>query len=405
MLVVAVSQDVGALAAEIEPRIVDWRRKLHAEPEVSFEEFETSRFIADQLRSFGGIEVGKIGATGVIGRLRGFVPGPTIALRADIDALPIAEENSFEFASKNPGVMHACGHDGHTAVLLGVAQILAGMRDHLRGEIRFLFQHAEEQLPGGARDFVEAGVVDGVDAVIGCHLLSTIDCGRAAVISGPAMAAADMFSLTIHGHGGHGGFPHETTDPIAIAAQVLTNIQHVVSRVTDPLQSVVVSTTRIAGGTADNVIPEEVELGGTVRTFSPDVRARTRAAIERVIDGVTAAHGARASFDYIVGYDAVVNDTAVAGVVAEAIRDELGPGGLTEIAPIMGGDDFSAYLNRVPGAYFFVGARSELAGATHQHHHPRFTIDERSLPIAVGVFLRATTALLENPHGLRTHAP
>jgi amidohydrolase len=386
--------DIAGLVTSVESDVIAWRRKLHMAPELSFKEFETSRFVADQLRSYGGIDVRTVKETGVMGRLCTPRPGPTIALRADIDALPITEKNTFPFVSRSAGVMHACGHDGHTAVLLGVSRVLAGMRDQLCGEIRFFFQHAEELPPGGARDFVDAGLMEGVDAVIGCHLLSTIDCGRAAVTAGPAMAAADMFSLTVHGRGGHGGFPHETTDPIAIAAQVLTNVQHVVARVTDPLQSVVVSTTRIAGGAADNVIPESVELGGTIRTFSADARAQTRAALERVIDGVTAAHGATATFDYIVGYDAVVNDPPVAAVVADAICGELGVDGLTEVAPIMAGDDFSAYLHQAPGAYFFVGARSEDAGSTFQHHHPRFTIDERSLSVAVGVFLRAVTALL-----------
>lgn len=240
--------DIACLVARIEPDIVTWRRHLHAQPELSFKEFETSRFVAERLRSFGGIEVSLVSETGVMGRIRGTSTGPTVALRADIDALPIQEENTFDFVSRAEGVMHACGHDGHTAVLLGVARILADMRDEISGEIRFLFQHAEELPPGGARDFIAAGVMDGVDYVIGCHLLSTIESGQAAVTVGPAMAAADMFSLTIRGKGGHGGFPHETTDPIAITSQVITNLQHIVARQTDPLQSVVVSTTRIVGG-------------------------------------------------------------------------------------------------------------------------------------------------------------
>jgi amidohydrolase len=391
---IAAHPDIAFLVTAIEPDLVAWRRHLHAQPELSFKEFETSRFVAERLRSFGGIEVSHVSETGVMGRLRGTSAGPTIALRADIDALPIQEENTFDFVSRAEGVMHACGHDGHTAVLLGVARILADMRDEITGEIRFIFQHAEELPPGGARDFVAAGVMDGVDYVIGCHLLSTIESGQAAVTVGPAMAAADMFSLTIRGKGGHGGFPHETIDPIAITSQVITNLQHIVARQTDPLQSVVVSTTRIVGGTADNVIPGSVDLGGTVRTFSATTRASTRAALERVIEGVTGAHGATATFDYRVGYDAVVNDAGVAAVVADAIRAELGADGLADVPPIMGGDDFSAYLQHTPGAYFFVGTRSETAGSTFQHHHSRFTIDERSLRTAVGVFLRSVATLL-----------
>ncbi len=356
-----------------------------------------ARFVEETLESFGGLEVTRPTETSVMGRLAGDGPGRTIALRADIDALPIAEENTFEFASERPGVMHACGHDGHTAMLLAVAQILSGMRKDIPGEVRFLFQHAEELIPGGARDLVAAGVMEGVDAVVGCHLMSTLESGKVAVIVGPAMAAADMFTLTICGKGGHGAFPHETVDPVAVAAQVVTNLQHVVSRQVDPLERGVVSVTRIAGGTADNVIPSTVELGGTVRTFSQAMREHIRDAMERVVRGVTEAHGATYSLEYRVGYDAVDNDASVASVVGAAARDELGADGVVDIPPIMGGDDFSAYQREAPGAYFFVGTRSDGTGSTFPHHHPRFTVDERTLSAGIGIFVRSALSLLAQP--------
>jgi amidohydrolase len=366
---------------------VRWRRHLHRHPELSFQEHETARFVRETLESFGGLEVSSPTLTSVVARLRGGRPGKTLALRADIDALPILEESGVEFSSSADGVMHACGHDGHTAMLLAVASLLSGRADELAGEIRFLFQHAEELPPGGARDLVAAGVLEGVDAVVGCHLFSTLELGKVAVLDGAAMAAADMFSLTVRGRGGHGAFPHETVDPVAVSAQVVTNLQHVVSRNTRPLDSVVVSVTRVAGGTADNVIPETVELGGTVRMFSDELRARTRESMERILQGVTQAHGASYELDYTVGYDPVVNDPALAA----RVREVVGPEQLTRLDPIMGGDDFSAYQRVVPGVYFFVGAGGKGA---FPHHHARFAIDEAAFPIGIDALSRTALAFL-----------
>jgi amidohydrolase len=386
------NSDLRRLRDEITPQLVEWRRHLHRHPELSFEEHETAAFIAAQLDSFGGLEVTRPTPTSVVARLGAGRPGPVVALRADIDALPIAEENSFEFVSQIEGTMHACGHDGHAAMLLGVAKILAAGGDEVPGEVRFIFQHAEEKPPGGACELVAAGVMQDVDVVLGCHLMATIPSGSVAVVSGPAMAAADMFSLTIRGRGGHAAFPHDTVDPIAVAAQVVTNLQQIVSREVDPLDQAVLSVTRIAGGTADNIIPESVELGGTVRTFTPELRQSIRAAMERTIAGVTAAHGAEYSFAYQVGYDAVVNDPQVAEVVAAVAREVVGASGVVEIQPMMGGDDFSAYLAEAPGTYFFVGTRDDAAESVYAHHHPRFTIDESTLWTGVETFVRSVRA-------------
>ncbi|MHB8642796.1 MAG: amidohydrolase [Gaiellaceae bacterium] len=383
------------LVDPVAEQMVEWRRHLHTHPELSFEEHETADFIAGVLAELPGVEVSSPTPTSVLGVLRGGAgDGPTVALRADIDALPIHEENDFAFRSQNDGVMHACGHDGHTAMLLGAATTLAPLAPTLRGEIRFLFQHAEELLPGGALDVIRAGALDGVDLVTGCHLISMMPLGHIAAPEGPCMAAADMFTVTIHGKGGHGAMPQQSVDPIAVGAQVVTNLQHIVSRRTSPLESVVISVTQFHGGTADNIIPDTVRLGGTVRTFDEAARERTKAAMEQTIAGVAAAHGARCELDYVNGYDPVVNDPSVAQLVADAVGQVDGVE-LVEIEPITGGDDMTYYLQQTPGAYFFVGTRSEEAGSTFPHHHPRFTIDERSLPHGAEILVRSALAALD----------
>ena len=392
--VAAPTVDPRSLAGSALADAVLWRRELHRRPELSFQEHETARFVEETLGSFGGHELSRPTETSVMARLVTGRAGPVLALRADIDALPITEESGLPFASEREGVMHACGHDGHTAELLAVARLLLGLRDSLRGEVRFIFQHAEELLPGGARDLVAAGALADVDAIVGCHLITPLDVGKVGVPSGPFMASPDTFSIVIEGRGGHAAFPHESVDPIAIAAQVVVSLQHVVARETDPNERVVVTVSRISGGTADNIIPESVELGGTVRTFNTEARERARTAIERIVAGVTQAHAAAYRFEYVEGYLPVDNDPELAARVAAAVERALGANALTEIAPIMGGDDFSAYQREVPGVYFMVGARNEETGATFPHHHPRFTIDERAMENAIAVFVEVARDLL-----------
>ncbi len=369
--------------AEVLPDAIAWRRHLHAHPELSFQEHETAAFVRDRLQGLGGLEVRSPTPTSVVATLRGGRPGPTLALRADMDALPITEESGVAFVSESEGVMHACGHDGHTAMLLGTARLLTAMRDELPGEIRFVFQHAEETPPGGAIEIVETGALDGVDAVVGCHLISDLEVGAVAAIEGPCTAAADVFTVRVRGRGGHAAFPHVVVDPIAAAAQVVSSLQQVVSRETPPLESVVLSVTRIAGGTAYNVIPESVEFGGTVRTYDDGLRRTTREAMDRVIAGVTAAHRASYDFEYVEGYASVVNDQRLTALV----RDVAGRR-VVEYPPLMAGEDFSAYLRVAPGAFFFVGAGGDGA---FPHHHPRFTVDEDAF--AVGIETLAGTAL------------
>lgn len=377
--------DVGPVLEQV----VQWRRHLHRHPELSFRESGTAAFVAETLAGFGGgLEVRRPAENAVVARLETGRAGPVVALRADIDALPIDEQSGVEFASENPGAMHACGHDGHTAMLLGAARVLAEAGDRLPGgELRFLFQPAEETAPGGARDLVAAGVMEGVDLVYGCHLWTPLEVGKVTAMPGPFMAAADFFALTITGRGGHGGLPHLADDVVAIGAQLVTNLQHVVARRIDPLERAVLSVGAFHAGGAANVLPDRAELAGTVRSFDPGVRERIPALIEEVARGVTSAHGAAFELDYTFGYQPVVNDEAATALVRAAIGPEMH----ADLAPIMGGDDFSAYLAEAPGCYAFIGAGSEESGATFPHHHPRFRIDERAL--ATGVRLHVDVAL------------
>jgi amidohydrolase len=381
--------------SELRDRVIGWRRRLHANPELSFEEHETSAFIAETLKALG-VDVSRPTPTSVIGRLNAG-QRPAVALRADIDALPITEETNLPYASSLEGRMHACGHDGHTAILLGVAAILAGKRDELAGEIRFIFQHAEEKPPGGANELISLGAVEGVDYVFGLHLWAGLPVGKVAVPVGPCMAAADMFSIEIEGSGGHAALPQDCIDPIAIGAQVITNLQHLVSRTIDPLQAAVVSATQFHGGSADNVIPNHAVIRGTIRAFDPDVRAVLETAIDRTAQGVVEAHGASYRFHLDRGYGPVVNDPAAAALVARAVEETLGADALIEMAPIMGGDDFSAYQLQVPGCYFFVGVRNDALQAVYPHHHPRFAIDEDALEIGCKVLGQAAVLGLTEP--------
>jgi amidohydrolase len=380
------------VSPELDEQAIAWRRHLHAHPELSFEEHETSAFLFELLGGLEGLELERPTETSLVAILKTGREGKTLALRADIDALPIQEETGLEFASQNPGVMHACGHDGHTAMLLATLNALHERRDDLSGEIRFIFQHAEELGPGGAAQLVDAGVMDGVDLVVGAHLFSRDPLGKVGVLSGAHTAASDVFGIVITGKGGHGAAPHEAVDPVTAAAQVVSGLQHVVSRVVDPIERAVVSVTQIHAGTADNVIPESVELRGTVRTFEPDTRAAVKSAMERFVQGIAAGHGCVSSFEYEEGYDSVVNDEEASALVEAAVRKELGDDAFYVPPPIMGGEDFSAYLMASPGAFFIVGAGGE---DRYPHHHPRFDWDESAMHNGIAVFVRLALDYLE----------
>lgn len=379
----------GGAATALREQVIRWRRHLHQHPELSFNEEETAQFVHDTLAGFGGLEIARPTATSVLARLVTGRPGPVLAIRADMDALAITEETGLPFASANRGVMHACGHDGHTAMLLGAVQELLAMRDALRGEIRFIFQHAEEIHPGGAEEMVQRGVMDGVDRVIGAHLWASLEVGKVAVLEGAAMAAPDTFWVTVRGKGGHAAIPQQTVDPVMVGAQVVTNLHQIVSRNVDPIDSVVLSITQFHAGTAHNVIPEVAELTGTVRTLDPELRTRMPQLMERVIRGVTEAHGAAYEFTYERGYRPVINDPAVTREMAAVIEAVCGQDALVTMRPTMGGEDFSAFQQKAPGTFFFIGAGCAAKGIVHPHHHPKFDIDERALETGVRIFVEA----------------
>lgn len=378
--------------AELSQQVIQWRRHLHRHPELSFQEHHTAQFVEEELRRLPHLSVSRPTPTSVLAVLKGQAgPGKTVLLRADMDALPIQEETGLEFTSQNQGVMHACGHDGHTAMLLGAARMLSAHPETLNGEVRFIFQHAEELPPGGAQQLVDAGLMDGVDTVMGIHLMSPVPTGVVVVKGGPLMAAADRFSLKIQGKGGHGAMPNQTIDPVVIAAQIILAFQTIVSRTLDPMDTAVVTVATLEGGQAMNVIPDTVTLGGTVRTFNPEVRTLIPERMEAIAKGITQAHGATYQFDYIQGYRATTNDPEVAAKLQEMVRQVLPEAQLlTNPNPLMGSEDFSAYMTKAPGTFVLIGAGGPDAAP---HHHPKFDLDERALEQGVKLYIGAAHTL------------
>lgn len=371
------------------PELVEFRRDLHMNPELSFHEVRTPARIAEYHTALGlDVRTG-VGGRGVVATLKGGRPGRTVALRADFDALPIEDEKQVPYRSKVPGVMHACGHDIHTAGLLGVAKVLSGVREQLAGNVVFIHQFAEEVTPGGARPMIEDGCLDGVDVIYGAHVHSPAEYGTVGTITGPAMAAADAFEVTVTGKGGHGAMPHQTVDPIVVASHLVIALQQIVARQVNPLQSAVVTIGSIKAGDAFNVIPESVKLLGTVRTFKPEVKARVQAAIESMVEHVCSAFGAEGRLEYTHGYPAVVNHPEQTERLGRLARDLLGADNVVEQEPSMGGEDFAYYLEKVPGTFFFTGGRNEEIQATYPHHHPRFDVDERSMLVTGKLFIAA----------------
>ncbi|AHF09872.1 amidohydrolase [Dehalobacter restrictus] len=386
---------ISGLIAERNEEIINLRRTFHRYPELSFQEYHTADMIFDRLHEVPGIEVSRPTETSVLAAIKGSMPGKMVALRSDIDALPIQEENDLPYRSQNIGTMHACGHDGHAAMLVGAAKVLAELRSDMKGEIRCIFQHAEEKHPGGAKDLVKLGLLNGVDAILALHLFTSLPAGKIGLASGPLMAAPDNFTISIWGKGGHAAMPEDTIDPVLISAQIVTALQNIVSRQTSALKSVVLSITNIQGGSAFNIIPERVDLKGTVRTFDRDTRLEVPKRMENIIKGICIAYGAKYTFDYELGYDPVVNSSSVVGKVTEILKEEFGAKALVKANPVMWGEDFSAYLHRLPGMLIFIGAGNKKKGISHPHHHPCFNIDEEALSIGTRVLACSALGLLE----------
>ncbi len=387
---------VDPLIDAVREDVIGWRRHLHANPELSFQEHETAAFVADRLAEIDGVEVSRPTETGVVGRLVGGRPGPTLAIRADLDALPIVEATGLPFASTREGVMHACGHDGHTSILLGATTVLAGLRDELPGELRLIFQPGEETLPGGAEALVAAGAMDGVDAVIGLHLWAPDPVDTLVVRPGRLMAACDVFRIVVQGRGGHIGIPQDAIDPIAIGAQVVTALQHIVSREVDPLEPAIVGVTGFHAGDSIGVIPQTAVITGGTNAFSPAVQELFERRIGEIATAVCAAHGATCSYEWTPGYRAVLNDEELTARVASIATELFGADAVRSGTPLMVGEDFSAYAQLAPSCFVMLGAGNVERGITFEHHHPRFDVDEGALDHGVRLFVHSALELLSS---------
>lgn len=359
--------------------MVTIRRHLHMHPELSFKEEKTARFIYDFYTDLGIDVQAGVGGNGVVARVKGGQPGKTVALRADFDALPIQDEKDVPYKSTVPGVMHACGHDGHTAALLHLAKAIHEVRDDLAGEYVFIHQHAEEYAPGGAKSMIEAGCLDGVDAIFGTHLWSLTPLGTIEYVHGPAMAAADRFEITVHGAGGHGAAPHQTKDAIVIGSQLVMNLQQIVSRRVDPIESAVVSIGSFVAENAFNIIADSASIRGTVRTFNPDIRDRVELELQRIVEGTALLNDCTITCDYFRGYPPVVNHKPETEFLRSVAKTVPGVEHVIETKPFMAGEDFAYYLEKVPGTFFFTGAQPK---EVYPHHHPKFDIDESAMLLA-----------------------
>lgn len=381
--------DVRLTIRGLQPQLVRWRRALHQYPELGFKEINTAHLISQQLTQCGITHQTGVAQTGIVATIPGRRPGPVLAIRADMDALPIQEQNQVPYRSQRDGVMHACGHDGHVAIALGTAYYLSQHPD-FAGTVKILFQPAEEG-PGGAKPMIEAGVLEqpSVDAIVGLHLWNNLPLGTIGVRNGPLMAATELFHCTIHGQGGHGAIPHQTIDSIVVGAQVVNALQTIVARNIDPLKSAVVTIGEFHAGSALNIIADEARFSGTVRYFDRAYGQFFPGRIEQIIAGVCQSHGAGYSFDYQALYPPVVNDVAMADLVRSVALSVIETqAGVVPDCQTMGGEDMAFFLEAVPGCYFFLGSANQDRGFTYPHHHPRFDFDESVLCIGVEMFAR-----------------
>lgn len=382
-------------------QLTAWRRDFHAHPELGFEVSRTAGVVARTLGELGCEVRTGIGRSGVVGLLSGGKPGPTVMLRADMDALPIQEISDAPYVSQVPGIMHACGHDGHVAMGLAAATLLARHAAELPGQVLLIFQPAEESM-GGARAMIEDGALDDPKpaAAFGLHLWNTMQLGRVVAQAGPIMAAADVVRIVISGRGGHGALPHEAVDAIAVTGQVLSALQTIVSRNVDPQETAVLTIGTVHGGTAFNIISETVEMQGTIRTFSAAVRETVMTRLKVLLNGVTAGMGARYALEIQDVTQAVQNDSAMAEIARSAALQVVGATNVTWQPPFMVSEDFSEFADRVPACFMLLGSGNPELGLNAPHHNPRFDFDERALPL--GAALLATAAakfLLERQSG------
>jgi len=373
-----VKNKINILSKKFTPGIIDLRRKIHANPELSFQEYETSKLIYSKLAPLKLSSLAKSAKTGVVGLIKGSgKKSNCVALRADIDALPILENTGLAFASRNEGVMHACGHDAHTSMLYGAALILNELKEELNGSVKLLFQPAEEKNPGGASILIKEGALENpkVNAIFGQHVIVDKPAGSLGFCPGVTFASQDELYITIYGKQAHGAKPHMSVDPIVAASQVITALQTIVSRNTSPYDPIVITIGKIEGGTATNIIPSEVKLSGTIRTLNEKLRKKSLKLIERTLKGITISSGAKFKFEISPGYPELVNDEKLTEFAQKSAKDFTGAKNVFKAERIMGAEDFAYYLKKVPGTFYRIGV-----GNTSDIHTPTINIDESALP-------------------------
>lgn len=374
----------------LQPQLVEWRRQLHQKPELGFQEKLTANFISQKLQAWGIEHYTGIAGTGIIAIIAGKSGSKVLAIRADMDALPIQELNEVPYRSQHDGVMHACGHDGHTAIALGTAYYLHRHRESFTGTVKIIFQPAEEG-PGGAKPMIEEGVLKNpdVDAIIGLHIWNNLPLGTIGVRAGALMAAVELFRCQIFGKGGHGAIPHQTIDSVVVAAQIVNALQTIVARNVNPIDSAVVTVGELHAGTAKNIIADTASMSGTVRYFNPEFAVFFHQRVEQIIAGVCQSHGANYDLEYWSLYPPVINDAGIAELVSSVAETVVEtPVGVVPECQTMGGEDMSFFLQEVPGCYFFLGSANPEKNLAYPHHHPRFDFDETVLAMGVEMFVR-----------------
>ncbi len=389
--------DFKAEAHTMQEQLVAWRRDLHMHPELGFQEERTAGLVADHLMRLGYRVYTGVAKTGVIGILEGVRAGPTVMLRFDMDALPIHEQNQVAYASQTPGVMHACGHDGHVTMGLGTATLLQRHRHEWAGTVKLVFQPAEEGM-NGAEVMVQEGALDDYgprpDVAFGLHVWNASPLGQAKLTAGPMMAAAERWSLTVKGQGGHGALPHQTTDPVVAAAQIISALQTIVSRNVNPQKTAVVTVGTINGGTAFNIIPDQVELTGTIRTFDAGVREKVLSRLETLCQGIATGMGVEVDLQINMLTPAVVNDAAATELMRQVAEEVLGKENVHTDFRTMGSEDMAFFLRQVPGSFMFLGSANTALGLDYPHHNSRFDFDEAVLPLGVTILAETATRYL-----------
>jgi len=385
------------LAIDKKNQIIELRELLHSQPELAHREFLTNKILLEHLQKLDLDIKSPVAGTGIIATLKGKHRGKTVAIRADMDALPIQEENNLPFKSLNDGIMHACGHDAHMSMVYGAINVLSDLKDQFEGNVKFIFQPAEEEgTLGGAKPMIEEGALDDVDYILGMHVWEDLAEGKIGYKQGPLLASADIFNALIIGKGGHAASPHMAVDPIVISARIIESLQTIVSREIDPLESVVITVGSINGGSAPNIIPEKVELKGTIRTLNNEIRNTMEQRLKRIFEGITQSSNATFDLRYNYGYPATINDKRVTEIVKESLSNLLGVNNIVEIKPTLAGEDFSYYLQKVPGTYLVLGIYNEKLGYIFPTHNPKFNLNENILPIGTAAFAESALTLLKH---------